>query len=119
VLPIYLGKTLRTESDSDVKWLGDGQQCKNDRGWWTYIDLHQNQNPQQSLYRINSLHYYPTPKKIWFVEIFDESGGELRSIGGGPAGKNKSIQHDHIWYLKCSANTSVVAAMSGFADGAG
>jgi hypothetical protein len=81
--------------------------------------LHQKRIPQRAFRWINGLRYYPTRTKIWFVEIFEERSSGLRSVGGGPASKNKLIQHDHIWRLKRSANTSVVAAMSGFADSAG
>ena len=56
---------------------------------------------------------------MWFVEIIEESGSKLQLIGGGPASKKKTIQHDHIWYLKRSANTSVAAAMIGLANSAG
>ena len=102
-----------------MKWLGVEQLSKIDRGLRTYIDLHVNQIPQRALRSVNCLCCYWPPTKIWFVKIFEESGGELRSISGGPARKKESIQHDHIWYLKRSANTSVTAAMSGFADGYG
>jgi hypothetical protein len=118
-LPIFRGRKLRTASDSDVKWLGVKQLSKIDRGLRTYIDLHENQIPQQALRSGNCLCCYPPQTKIWFVEIFEESGSKLRSISVGPASKKESIQQDHIWYLKHSANTSVVAVMSGFADGYG
>jgi hypothetical protein len=57
--------------------------------------------------------------KNWLVEIFEGRSSELRSIGGGPASKNKSIQHDQIVRLKRSTNSGVAAAMSGFADSSG
>ena len=41
------------------------------------------------------------------------------SIHHSPLINNKSTQHDHVWYLNRSANTSVEKAMSEFADGAG
>jgi hypothetical protein len=110
---------LRKASDSDVKWLEGGQQCKNNRDLRTYIMLHQNLIPQQAFHWIKGLPYYPTRMKMWFAEIFEKRSSGLRFIGGGPASKNKLIQHDHIWRLKRSANTSVVAATSGFADSAG
>jgi hypothetical protein len=81
--------------------------------------LHRNQNPQRSFRCINCLRCYTPPTKSWIVEIFKGRSSELHLIGGGPASKNKLIQHDQIVRLKRSTNSGVAAAMSGFSNSAG